>query len=115
MINIKDLRGPKLKKDLVLRSVVKRWHNKNKSGGNFGINLYPFNEPNYEITGYHDLKGNVTSLRVGVLWQVGTQIFTKNTMDKWTYDKLISVIKKLIEKPNEPGWTQNIYNVEGMI
>lgn len=115
MINIKELRGPKLKKDLGLRRVVKRWHNRNKSGGNFGINLMTFKEPNYEITGYHDLKGNVTSLRVGELWGVGTTIFSKDTMHKWTYDKLILLLKKMIKKPSGPGWTENIYNVERMI
>ena len=39
-MNIKMLNGNKIKKLMKAKSSRFRWHNKNKSGGNFGINIY---------------------------------------------------------------------------
>ena len=38
-VTIEQLKGPNLKRDLHMFRVVKRWHNHNTTGGNFGINL----------------------------------------------------------------------------
>jgi len=101
MININELKGYNLKKDLELRRVLKRWHNKNTRGGNFGINLMTNTKPDYEITGYHNLKGEITNLSVGELYQCGTTMFTKDTMENWNYERLINLLNKLINKKTE--------------
>jgi len=97
-INIKDLRGAKLKKSLGLKRVMKRWHNHNKSGGNFGINLYQDGGQNYEITGDHNLAGKVTDLHFGHLWQCGVKLFDDSDYREWTYNKLIDFLNSSINK-----------------
>lgn len=109
MITIEELRGTNLKRDLGLRQVLKRWHNHNNTGGNFGINLMTIKEPNYEITGYHNLDNNITSLSFGELYQPGVVLFRSDTMHEWTYNRLISLIKKKLESPESPGWTQDMW------
>jgi len=113
MINIKELRGTSLKRDLGLERVIKRWHNKNKSGGNFGINLMTKQRPHYEITGYHDTQGNVTSLSFGELYQAGTTIFRRDECHKWNYQMLVKLLKRALhENKKTHGWTENIYKVQ---
>ncbi|MCK5013678.1 MAG: hypothetical protein KAS66_07650 [Candidatus Omnitrophica bacterium] len=65
-INMKDLTGPKLKKGLGLNKATKSYHNKNKSGGNFGIILRETPEGKWFIlNGAHDLNGDVYNLSIG--------------------------------------------------
>ncbi len=101
MISINELKGFNLKKDLKLKRVIKRWHNKNKSGGNFGINLKCHEEPHYEITGYHDLEGNIYNLSVGELYQCGTTVFKRDSCMKWDYKRLVTLLNKLLNKTEE--------------
>jgi hypothetical protein len=105
MINIKELNGAKLKKNVPLDRVMKRWHNHNNSGGNFGINLYPNAEQYvyggtskaYELTGYHDKEGNIYSLRMSFLYSGnGAVLISKENYQGYTYDNLISTLKKVI-------------------
>ena len=64
-INMKDLTGPKLKKALGLNTAIKSYHNKNKSGGNFGINLRETPEGKlFVLSGSHDLNGDVYGLTI---------------------------------------------------
>ena len=78
MITKKELTGNILKKNLDAKRVMYRWHNKNKSGGNFGINIYyaeEFNrETDKELTGYYSTDGNVYRLRFGSLYSCGINI-----------------------------------------
>lgn len=64
MLNIKDLRGTTLKKLLKLDRAIKRYHNKNKSGGNFGFTLVKVKEKEYwfDLHGIYDTEGNIRSL-----------------------------------------------------
>ena len=65
-INMKELSGPKLKKALGLNTAAKSYHNKNKSGGNFGINLREVSEGKwFVLNGAHDLNGDVYNLSIG--------------------------------------------------
>ena len=64
-INMKDLTGPKLKKGLGLNKATKSYHNKNKSGGNFGIDLREVPEGKwFVLSGSHDLNGDVYDLSI---------------------------------------------------
>ena len=98
MININQLKGTNLKKDVGLHRVLKRWHNHNKTGGNFGINLYPMDHASkkFEITGEHDTDGTVRRLRFGELYQVGQTLFDNEYYSLWDYDKLVCFIKNHI-------------------
>lgn len=98
MININELKGYNLKRDLKLRRVLKRWHNHNKTGGNFGINLITGTRPDYEITGYHNLNGEIWNLSIGELYQCGTTLFKRDNMENWDYTRLTNLLNKLINK-----------------
>ena len=78
MINIKDFKGRIIKKYLKCNSASFRWHNKNKSGGNFGINIYfqkEFNrETDKEFTGYYNKDGFIYSLCFSPLYSAGCNI-----------------------------------------
>lgn len=83
-----DLTGRKLKRDLGLKSASYRWHNKNNTGGNFGINLIAEEgDKDHELTGTYDTEGVIRSLKYGELWQVGVAI------DVETYEDLVDRIK----------------------
>ena len=99
MINIKELKGQNIKKACGLIAAVKRWHNHNNSGGNFGINLITGKKQDYEITGYHNLDGNITNLSFGFLYRAGVHVPEKETMD---FNALMTFMNRIIEKGSEP-------------
>ena len=78
MINIKEFKGNLIKKQLGANSASFRWHNKNKSGGNFGINIYfakEFNrETDREFTGYYNKEGEIYNLSYSPLYSAGGNI-----------------------------------------
>ena len=96
MLNIKELTGPRLKKALGLRRAVRRYHNKNKSGGNFGINLYTHTQGDYEITGDYDPLENIRLLSIGQLYQPGMLVCSNSNYKDYTFEYLISQLKLLI-------------------
>ena len=93
MITISELKGNRLKKDLGLERAFFRWHNKNKTWGNFGINLITKGDSdNFELTGnYRRPSGEVYSLRFGILYQIVGNIPIS------TYEELISLLKNLLK------------------
>ena len=78
MITKKELKGVTIKKAIKAHRVAMRWHNKNKSGGNFGFNIYfgpEFNRgTDTELTGYYNKDGFITRLNYGFLYQAGHTI-----------------------------------------
>lgn len=78
MINIKEFNGNLVKKQLNAHRAGFRWHNKNKSGGNFGINIYfaeQFNrETDKEFTGYYNTDGVIYNLSFSALYSAGGNI-----------------------------------------
>jgi hypothetical protein len=100
-----ELTGNTLKKLLGAKRVMYRWHNKNKTGGNFGINIYfseEFNrETDKEITGFYDTNGDIRSLYFSPLYSAGGKLplFAFNTIQslirylKWciAYEKGLKV------------------------
>ena len=105
MINIKELKGQEIKKQLNAFSCAFRWHNKNKSGGNFGINIYftkEFNrDTDKEITGYYNKEGNIYSLNFSPLYSAGGNIPIWALKD---LDALFNYIKDVI------GWEKGLNN-----
>lgn len=97
-MKIQELNGTKLKKDLGLRRVIKRYHNRNKSGGNFAYNLLMAGEKvgaiHFELHGYHDIDGHITSLKLGRLYQLPfmtlIEFKTGKTCD---YGELVETLK----------------------
>ena len=105
-VNINELKGTKLKKEIGLRRVIKRWHNHNNTGGNFGINLYvseplDYSSKAFEITGEHDTSGIVRRLRFGALYQGGGErVFDNTLFMDWDYVRLVDFLKTRIEEEN---------------
>jgi len=70
-----ELKTSELKRLLGAYRVIQRWHNKNKTGGNFGINIYFSKDDDIikgmdkEITGEYNTDGVITSLHFGDLYQ----------------------------------------------
>jgi len=98
MIAKKELTGTVIKKELGARRCVQRWHNKNKSGGNFGFNIY-FSEEfdratDKEITGEYNRDGDIINLRFGTLWQLGGSVPADAIESKTA---LFDYIRKYIE------------------
>ena len=85
-MNVKELNGRAIKKALGAQRVMFRWHNKNKSGGNFGINILGVNNGDWEISGHYDTNGNILSLRFGKIYQAGMLVSNRQ------FDELMSGI-----------------------
>ena len=77
-MNIIQLNGNAIKKSLGIKRAMFRWHNKNKTGGNFGINLFGVNGIDCELTGSYDINGNIISLRFGRIYEAGIAISERN-------------------------------------
>ncbi len=96
MILKSELTGRNLKQ-AGFYSAAYRWHNKNKSGGNFGINLLTsqnWQDRHFELTGTYNTKGEITSLRLGELYQAGSPL----TLKDLDIDRLVNAIKNGMER-----------------
>lgn len=98
MLTMKELKGTALKKALNAKSVSMRWHNKNKSGGNFGFNIrgVPNTAHDFELTGNYNEHGEVFGLIFGRIYWGATPIRANS------YDMLIQILK---------GYLDNLTNV----
>ncbi len=94
-MNIKEVKGTAFKKALGCKSASFRWHNKNKSGGNFGFEIRGFRGHDLEINGYYGCDGSISQVRFGrVFWP-------DCTLTCKTFDSLIEQIKLVKEKVSE--------------
>ena len=68
MINIKELKGNRFKKELNLYRCSFGFHNKNTTGGNFGLGFYlnkEFNEnTDFELYGHYNTEGELLNLKI---------------------------------------------------
>ena len=68
MINIKELKGNYFKKELDLFKCCFGFHNKNTTGGNFGLLFYFDEEFNpdldFELYGHYNIKGEIINLKL---------------------------------------------------
>ena len=100
-MNKSSLTGAAIKKALKANRCMYRGHNKNKTGGNFGINIYfaeGFNRAtDREITGAYDTTGKVRLLKYGPLYSVGINMQPENFE---TFEAMLDKIKEIETK----GW-----------
>jgi len=89
-INISELKGQQIKNATGIETAVKRYHNRNKSGGNFGFTLRK-GDRWFDLNGYHDLGGHVKGLRFANFGAAGTPINPKS------FDELMSALKRGFE------------------
>ena len=92
IINISELKGTFIKLKLGAKACRFRWHNKNKSGGNFGINILGLNGKDYEISGAYDNNGIICNLRFGYIYQAGSLMPRKNL------DETLEMIKNITHR-----------------
>jgi len=94
---IQELKTSTIKRELKANKCKFRYHNKNKCGGNFGINII-FGEwlqedyKNYEISGMYNVQGVLTHLSIGRAYQIGFKVEVENISD------LIKELKEMIAK-----------------
>ena len=78
MIQKTSLKGIDFKKYMGAFQGSQRWHNKNKNGGNFGINVYFGKEfvrgRDSELTGDYNKDGEIVSLSWGRLYSCGHRV-----------------------------------------
>ena len=100
-MNIKELNGRSMKKHFNCKTSAFRWHNKNTSGGNFGLEIRELEGKNYEINGYYDANGNIRKLRFGYVYH------TYKILSATTFEGLINEIRLIILRTKEEEERRN--------
>lgn len=67
-MNIKEFKTLELKNFLNASSCRMRWHNKNKNGGNFGLNMIGVKGKDWELWCDYDKTGDCHFMRVGPIF-----------------------------------------------
>jgi hypothetical protein len=87
-MKIQDLKAglKQIKREFKFNCVKFRYHNKNLSGGNFGIDLIKGNYGDrereyYEISGNYNTQNDLFSLRIGKGFQIGSKVNPKDIND----------------------------------
>lgn len=98
-LSIGQLQGPRLKKAIGARQVVKGYHNKHKDGsGNFGIVIRMYDphgmggEACYELHGDYGVTGRITDLNFGTCSGPGSPVPLTG------FEELVQAIKERIQK-----------------
>lgn len=73
-MNIKEIKGTSLKRLMNAEKSSFRWHNKNKNGGNFGIEIRGIEGNDYQICADYGSDGNFSLIRFGYVHQAGMRI-----------------------------------------
>jgi hypothetical protein len=118
-LNISELKGTELKKVINAQRVMKRYHNKNNSGGNFGIDIRLQNGDYYELGGNHNIKGEIWSLHFGKGYGLGAKIVRKDNYQTFTFNDLKGIMqsqmgiaqapaKKVVTDRNKDAVVSNI-------
>ncbi len=104
-MNIKELNGARIKKDLLGVEVVnKDWHNKNKSGGNFGFTICVRKAPHllepsnyYQLRGQYRKDGTIYALNFGIAYDFTMGNVVSN-IENLTYQELIAIMRDFIKQ-----------------
>jgi len=95
-IKIKDLRGSMFKKRLFLNRCRFGYHNKNNSGGNFGLDFYRGKEFNpktdFSLSGNYNINGEICRLSISSI-RIGEFGFKINLEECGDIDDLIKIIR----------------------
>ena len=104
MINIKELKGNVFKKEFGLNRCMFEYHNKNKSGGNFGLNFYlnkDFDEDtDFTLHGDYNINGEIFNLKIMSI-RVGGFIINIPKEKRGDWKELIDYIKGFYEHINK--------------
>ncbi len=77
-LTMNQVTGSAFKKEVGFKRAIKRYHNKNKSGGNFGFTLIDKNDKWYDLHGFHDTNKKVSNVRFGKYSETGSPISTSS-------------------------------------
>lgn len=80
-----ELKSRDIKKRFDAKSVALRWHNKNKSGGNFGMNIHGVNGKDFEISGQYNIDGILSGLRFGFIYQAGIPMNVNSVQEMFEF------------------------------
>jgi hypothetical protein len=97
-VNIKDIKPTEIRHQMGAESVGYQWHNKNKSGGNFGYNInYEGGDKYYMIKGRYDTTGKIRSASISRGFTAGKSV----PQDKLTdLTRLLNYLKEQIQLGN---------------
>lgn len=97
-----ELKGTKLKKVVNAKRVGKHYHNKNKSGGNFGITIRMKNDDVYQLNGYYNTDGVVYLMSFGEGYGLGKRIVRPDNYLDFTFADLSRIMKEKIGVELQP-------------
>lgn len=94
----------KLKKSLTLTASRQRYHNKNKTGGNFGYDLHPTDRENYpypwmDLNGTYDTEGNLRLLSVTYqnIGKTRIQLINHENYQTVTYNEIVESLQMFLK------------------
>ena len=94
----------KLKKSLNLPTARQGYHNKNKSGGNFGYWLYPTSRdkypyPSMDVNGVYDTDGNIRLLSVTYMniGRTRQQLINHENYQTITYNEIVELLQTFLK------------------
>jgi hypothetical protein len=91
-MNIEEIEELVNRKNFNLKTIKFMWNNKNKSGGNFSVNIKSTSERDYQIFGRYDSEGTIINLRFGIFLQYGC-IIPANSIEE-----MFEFIHNVLEK-----------------
>lgn len=92
-----ELKSGFLKKEFNASKARFRYHNKNKSGGNFAIELWGIDGKDYDLHGYYDIDLTITHLDFGVCMRAGHDVPSASLEEMLNYIKNILKLNKQVK------------------
>ena len=93
VLYFEELKGTNLKKVINAKRVSRQYHNKNLSGGNFGINIRLQNGKLYNLNGVYDTKRIVRCLSFGEGYSLGAKIIRNDNYASFSFNDLKQILK----------------------
>lgn len=90
-MNLHELNSLEIKRRLGAKSVRYQYHNRNRSGGSFAINIRGVNGKDFELSGRYNIEGVLRSMHFG---DIGTRL---NPMYIDTIDGMYQFIENFIK------------------
>lgn len=96
-MNLKELKSLELKKFLHASQCKMRWHNKNKNGGNFGLEIRGVRGKDWELWCHYDKEGLCYFLKFGYLYDTRIPLEAENFED--LKNKIFYIIDEVVKEP----------------
>lgn len=103
MLKFDEIKGNNIKKVLNAQQVAQQYHNRNKSGGNFGINIAMQNGDRFSMNGIYDTQKVIRRLSVAEGWGIGEKVIREDNYQTFTFEDLSRVLKEKIGKDIQPA------------